>query len=198
MPGLRNLSYRRRDAVHAMLHIRHSLAYSSYALRVRGRDAIRTRDSASRFPVFETGPFNHSGTLPYYIIRETRDRFRLSQKRRDSNSWHACACTCFPGKPVRPLRHPSESEEDTGFEPVRRFPAYEFSKLAPSANPPCRIIYPRTSCPRTTPRQRCRRPRTARSCSRTPLFRCGTGNRGTPPRPRRAPCRGTARRRPAS
>ena len=37
-------------------------------LELNGEDGIRTHDRIASIPVFETGPFNHSGTSPHQNI----------------------------------------------------------------------------------------------------------------------------------
>ena len=39
-------------------------------LELNGEDGIRTHDRIAPIPVFETGPFTHSGTSPYRTITQ--------------------------------------------------------------------------------------------------------------------------------
>ena len=39
---------------------------------MNGEDGIRTHDRIAPIPVFETGPFNHSGTSPCLTIEPNR------------------------------------------------------------------------------------------------------------------------------
>lgn len=82
-----------------------------------GRGEIRTHGTLSGSTVFKTVPFNHSGTLPYYLLRKLKNRFprgsRVSFETRQMlvRIW-----------PTRALFHILIPAERVGFEPTVQLP----------------------------------------------------------------------------
>ena len=49
------------------LFVKISIKNNQVSKEIGGEGGIRTHDTIARMPVFETGPFNHSGTHPMVL-----------------------------------------------------------------------------------------------------------------------------------